>query len=326
MKFFNLKVYFKSGVSRSQPYFKKASTLIYKKRTFLILFFIAFLLADLVLLQINKILLPNGNLPPSLGTLSKRNLIKSTRDNYQVIWRKNLFHEGPLPDVRVATYSLYQQEPTQSSLPFQLTGTIVHVNPKRSVATVKSNNEALSYQKGDVIDGKAEINRIERRKIVFFNKDNSLLEYIDIPELNTLTITQQTSSLKSPASSNNIIKQVKSNQFKVNRSDVNTYLKNLPEILQQARVIPNQVKKNGELIMNGFRFASIKKGSVFEKLGFELGDTIKEVNGEVVNTPEKALELFEKLRSSSSVKILVEKDGKDVEYEYNVSEDAPMGN
>ena len=110
------------------------------------------------------------------------------------------------------------------------------------------------------------------------------------------------------------------NSFEVKRSDLNDYLGRLPEILNQARVVPHL--QNGEL--KGFRFASIDKGSVFEDLGFEKGDVIKEVAGELVTTPEQALELFERLKGGSGFKMLVEKDGKDVEWEYNVNENAPI--
>ena len=310
MNFLNLK-----------SYLKKSLNVLKKRRVFLLLVFIALLLSDIILLQVDKFLLPEEKLPP-ISSLYSKNLRNKQKQNYQLIWEKNLFHEGPLPTERIGTHSLYQQEPTKSSLPFKLTGTIVHVNPQRSVATLKSKENTNPYKVGDVIDEQAEINRIERRKIVFFNKSNSLLEYIEIPELNKLTINQGSSAKKS--SSSKVVEQTTSNQFKVNRSDVNSYLKNLPNILKQARVVPRRIKKNGEYLVDGFRFASIEKGSIFEKLGFKLGDIIKQVNGEPVTTPEKAIELFEQLRKNSNFKILVEKEGKDVEYEYNVSEDAPI--
>ena len=104
------------------------------------------------------------------------------------------------------------------------------------------------------------------------------------------------------------------------RSDVKDHLNRLPEILNQARVVPHT--ENGEL--KGWRFASINKGSIFEDLGFEKGNIIKQVDGELVTSPEQALELFDRLKSESGVKILVEKDGKDVELEYDVDEDSPM--
>ena len=309
MNFLNLK-----------SYFKKSFNVLQKKRVFLFLIFLAFLCSDLILLQVDKLLLPEEKLPP-ISSLSSKNLKHKQDQSYQLIWEKNLFHEGPLPTERIGTHSLYQQEPTKSSLPFKLTGTIVHVNPQRSVATLTSKETTNPYKVGDVIDEQAEISRIERRKIVFFNKGNSLLEYIEIPELNKLTISQDSSVKKT---SSEVVEKTKSNQFTVKRSDVNSYLKNLPDILKQARVVPRRIKKNGEYFVDGFRFASIKKGSIFEKLGFKLGDTIKQVNGESVTTPEKAIELFEQLRKSSNFKILVEKEGKELEYDYNVSEDAPI--
>ena len=103
--------------------------------------------------------------------------------------------------------------------------------------------------------------------------------------------------------------------------DINDYLKKLPDILQEARVVP-EMDEDGSV--RGFRFAYINKGSVFLDLGFEKGDLIKEVDGEKVEDAEGALRLFDELKHSRGFKMLVERDGKDVYHEFNVEEDAPI--
>ena len=209
-------------------------------------------------------------------------------------------------------------DPVLSSLPFKLKGTIVHVNPHRSVATIKagSNNKTSSYQQGDTIEKQAEIKEIQRAKVIFFNQNNNRLEYIVIPEeQKSLSISYAKNKPKTLK--NSLVKRTGSNRFQVKRSDINEYLQKLPEILKQARVVPHR---------EGYRFSAIDKGSVFEELGFEKGDIIKEVDGEPMAppNPEKALELFDSLKGSSEIKMLVQRKGKDIYYKYIVKENAPI--
>ena len=84
-------------------------------------------------------------------------------------------------------------------------------------------------------------------------------------------------------------------------------------------MVPNWVNQNGRRAIDGFRFASIKKGSVYENLGFKVGDVITEVEGEEVNSPEKALELYNKFQTNSQIQIVV--NGKS--RTYTVDDDSP---
>ena len=241
---------------------------------------------------------------------------------YKNIWDNNIFHTGPIP-LQLKEETPISFDPVLSALPFKLKGTIIHVNPIRSVATITAglNNKTSSYQEGDTIEKQAAIRQILRAKVIFFNQNNNRLEYILIPKSKeTLSISYQDNKPK--VIDNSLVVKKGSNNFRVKRSDINEYLEKLPELLQQARVVPHRSERNGEI--EGFRFAAIDKGSIFEELGFQKGDIIKEVDGEAVATPDKALELFDKLKGSSGFKILVEKDGKDVYHEYNVSENAPI--
>ena len=288
-----------------------------KKKSFFFKLVLAFFISDLFILEFHRLLIPKKSLPPlKVASLSK-NL--STK-NYNKIWQDNVFHVGEIPTKKLS--DMTNKDPIKTSLPFSLQGTIVHANPIRSVATVK-NKESQAYKVGDVIEKQAKITEIQRRKIIFINQNNNDLEYLDIPENFSLNMNLKNTAL-SPSPYNTSLIKRQGNSFQVKRSDINEHLENLPKILNQARVVPHREEKGGSFAIEGFRFTSIKKGSVFEKLGFQLGDVIKQVDGELINNPEKALTLFERLKDSSGFKILVQRDGEDVEYDYNVSEDAPI--
>ena len=295
--------------------------LIKKNGPFLFCLFMALLFSDLLLIKSHSLLLPSPELPP-LRAVRPVPYAGLSLESYKNIWESNIFHTGPIP-LRLEETTKISTEPVLSSLPFKLRGTIIHANPHRSVASITagSNPSALSYQTGDIIEKQAQVREIQRAKVFFLNQNNNQIEYIEIPkDQKALNIFWPEDKLPKKQESRLIERE--GNHFRVKRSDINEYLQKLPEILKQARVVPHH-SPEGQI--KGFRFASIKKGSVFEtELGFKKGDIIKEVDGEAVTTPEKALELFDRLKGSGGFKILVEKDGKDMYYEYNVNEDSSI--
>ena len=302
--------FIQKGIDRILPFMKR-----YWK--FFLSVLIAVLISDLLLIKSYVFLTPDQELPPLKLSLKGTSHIRSL-DLYKSLWEDNIFHTGPIP-LKLKESEEKNMEPVLSSLPFKLKGTIIHVNPLRSVASITTTGgENLSYKQGEPIENQAEITAIQRGKVVFFNQNNNRLEYIVLPkEESPLLGISYTKAKTEPV----LIQRTGLNRFQVKRSDVEEYLQKLPEILNQARVVP-QRSKGGEIV--GWRFASIDKGSVFEELGFEKGDVLKKVDGEVVQSMEQGLELFDKLRGESRVKIVIEKDGKDANYEYNVKEDAPI--
>ena len=312
-------MYFKTALLKSQfteklQFFQQK---LKKYRTFILVFIISFLLADLLILKSYHFFLPAKELPPRRIT-KKSGPQKLHSGQYKMIWEDNIFHRGPIPTQLVE--ETVSEDPVKTNLPFALKGTIVHANPHRSVATVKGRKgESKSYRVGDAIEEQAEIVQIERRKIIFLNKNNGLLEFLEIPE------KQKTALLHAPSSKQITLKKFSPVQrlgqnFKLKRSVMNKYLKKLPEILQQARLVPNKVTRDGEVFMEGWRFASIQKGSVYEDLGFKVGDVLTEVEGEEINSADKALELYNQLKTNSRVQIVVNGQSRT----YTVDEDAPQ--
>ena len=291
---------------------------VVKRRSLALKILLAFLISDLLLLESYTRLLPPKKLPRKKASLD---MFIKPQKTYSMIFEKNIFHQGDIP-MKLLAHGEDASAPVQSSLPFVLQGTIVHSQMGRSVASIRT-DKSRSYKVDDKIQNQARITKIQRRRVTFFNENNNQLEYIEIPEeadkISFLSPKKATPSLGKKIKK--VVTRIK-NQFTAQRSDINRYLQKLPEVLRTARVVPHSKGRGGQV--DGFRFASIKKESIFSDLGFQVGDVIKRVDGETVNNPEKALALFEKLKDSSAFKIVVEREGKDMEYEYNVSEDAPI--
>ena len=297
--------------------FEKIRPVIQKKKPLFVALILAFLISDLLVLESHKLLLPEKNIPPLKLPPPSRS---SFSGNYETIWEKNIFHPGPIPTGLISKAEP-SGKPIKTSLPFSLKGTIVHTNPRRSVASVKDRKETKAYKTGDVIAGQARITEIQRRKIIFFNQNNNLLEFLQLPESVPVTLSFNRPRRQDPVKTS-LVKKA-GNTFEVKRSRINEYLQKLPEILRQARMVPHRVTKDGVMTVEGFRFEAIKEEAQWLKdLGFQKGDIIKQVDGEPINTPETAITLFEKLRDSDGFEMIVQREGKTIKRNYTVDWDS----
>ncbi|HEY6006237.1 MAG TPA: type II secretion system protein GspC [Anaeromyxobacter sp.] len=111
------------------------------------------------------------------------------------------------------------------------------------------------------------------------------------------------------------VRQVAENRYDIERNVIESTLSNLNNIATQARIVPSF--RNG--VANGFKLFSIQPGSLYASIGIENGDVIQRVNGYEINSPEKALELYQKLRESQHVTIELDRGGQVIRKEYNIS-------
>ena len=113
----------------------------------------------------------------------------------------------------------------------------------------------------------------------------------------------------------NHVKEVGDNQFVVSRSEVEKARSNIGELLKQARMEPNIV--NGQT--NGFVVKMIQPHSLIAELGLQIGDVVTRVNGVELNSPEKALQIFQQLREARrlNVDLLRKEQPLSLQYEVN---------
>ncbi len=82
----------------------------------------------------------------------------------------------------------------------------------------------------------------------------------------------------------------------------------------QARIVPSF--KNGQA--NGFKLFSIRPDSLYSKIGIQNGDVIQRINGYDMNSPDKALEAYTKLRNAGALDLTVERNGQSTSYHYAI--------
>ena len=110
------------------------------------------------------------------------------------------------------------------------------------------------------------------------------------------------------------ISKVGEGKYEIQRTALNKVLGNTTLLARSARIVPSM--KNGQ--PNGFKLYAIRPGSLYSLLGMFNGDTISAINGHAITTPDKALEVYTKLRSASHLSIAFNRRGTPLSHEYTI--------
>jgi general secretion pathway protein C len=226
---------------------------------------------------------------------------------------------GVIPDALVdkskGAEAQKEADPVPSQLPLTLIGTLVHSNPDKSLAAieVRGKQGVISYNPGKEIEGMASIMKVERQKVIFRNLNSNRLEYIEMKKDGKVAFG---ASRPSSGGDSKEVQKMGDNNFVIKRADLLKYTNDLSSILMQARAVPNREPGTGNI--NGFRILDMQPGSIYEQLGIQRMDVIKSVDGTPVDSPAKAMELYNTLKNSPKVTLQVERNGKTETMTYNI--------
>ena len=208
--------------------------------------------------------------------------------------------------------------PVRSSLHGTLIGTAIADPAKYSLCQITNPdvNETQVYAIGEKYQD-ARIYAIEKERVLIDNA--GVNEYIDNslaapPNLGVIPIVQPGALGQAQAGGGEGVRQLSENQYVVARSEINNALTNLSDLATKARIVPSF--KNG--VANGFKLFSIVPDSLYAKIGVQNGDVIRRINGYEMNSPDKALEIYQKLRDASRIEIEIERRGETLRKTYSI--------
>jgi general secretion pathway protein C len=110
------------------------------------------------------------------------------------------------------------------------------------------------------------------------------------------------------------IKKVGDHRYELQRSTLESVMGNLSLLSRSARILPDV--RAGKPY--GFRLFAVRPEGPFAKIGLQNGDVIVSINGLEMTSPEKALEVYAKLKSASHLALGLERNGQKVAQEYVV--------
>jgi general secretion pathway protein C len=279
---------------------------------YILMVFLGMLTADVITTSVRDLTLPT-KAPQVSQNMAFRPQEIPLRTEYNIVTQRNIFNsDGLIPEPLKGEDKPLQDLPAElSKLPLALVGTIVHVDGSKSIASIelKGKNKIEHFSIDDEIEGMAKVTKVERRKVFFRNLSTNRNEYIEIKEENKLTFTN-----KGGTTAGGPIQQ-NGNEYTVDGTFVQKKLADLPELLQTAS---GQFSfTNGRI--DGYRILDVEPDSLFTQFGIRPGDLIKAVNGQPLDSPAKAMELFNDLKNAPQIKMTINRGGRDEEQTYNIS-------
>lgn len=275
-----------------------------------------YLTADLAVLWSRQYMLPQ-QAPPSRPR--SQGLAPRAGGSFESIVTRNIFNsDGVIPEPLIAKQGPGQQQeelpPIPSQLPINLVGTLVHSNPERSLAAleVKGKNQVASYRPKMDIDSLATLEKVERMKIIFRNKNTGRLEFIEMKNA-----PKSMARVAGPKPGSSDVRKVSDTEFEIKRADLLKYTNDLPSVLMQARVIA--ARRGGSGDVYGFRLVEMQPNSIYSQLGLQVMDVLTGVNGTPVTSPQQAMELYNTLRSANSVELSIERGGRNQTLKYKIA-------
>lgn len=231
--------------------------------------------------------------------------------------------EGPLED---------------SELPIDLMGTMVSPQgPDMASLRVEGDNK-LAYAGTTLLDGKAKVVAIAERAVILDESGTQTILHLWTEDKNAAPKRARARPPKRPRSTRttnparsaratkaaqrrsqraryrSMVKKTGAYSYQIDGDDLRSELKDLSKLGKQARVVPNY--KGGRY--EGFKLVGVRPGSLYRNLGIRSGDVIKAVNGRAINSPNKALELYEQLKSSSQVEVEIMRRGRPQTLSYSI--------
>ncbi len=104
------------------------------------------------------------------------------------------------------------------------------------------------------------------------------------------------------------IERLDDTHYRVPRATVDALLADPSTLAKGARVVP--AIRNGQ--PDGFKLYAIRPSSVYARIGLQNGDTIRAINGYELTSPDKALELYTKVRNANDLTFDLWRRGKSV--------------
>ncbi|HVR62970.1 MAG TPA: type II secretion system protein GspC [Polyangia bacterium] len=215
--------------------------------------------------------------------------------------------------------------PQRTTLPLRLLAIMfapAPVDPRWSMAIIRDNDEksAGPYAIGSTIR-EATITDIEETRVdLDVHGRKEYLELIDKGGPTAPGAAPAAAAPAAPASDPLMaemekgVKKINENTYDVQRGTVDSLLGNMSVLSRAARIVPEI--KDGKPA--GFRLFSVRPDGPFAKIGFQNGDVISSINGLDMSSPDKALEVYTKLRSASHLSVAMERNGAKVTKEYSI--------
>lgn len=236
----------------------------------------------------------------------------------------------------------------ESDIAINLVGTMVSADPRYSMAVLRnpSTNKTQFAREGTNLLAEADVLRVERTRVIL--RRNGREECLRFGDQATraargaasnptpaVPMPPRTALSTAPSSLSNMgvasaetprgatieermqtgVRRNADGSYDIDRSLIAEVANNQSVMQQQApQVVPNYV--NGA--PRGFRLQGVRSGSMFSRIGIRNGDVIVSVGDTLIDSPQRALALYESMMSQPQVSVTVLRRGREQQLVYNI--------
>ncbi|PLX96300.1 MAG: hypothetical protein C0621_02155 [Desulfuromonas sp.] len=242
---------------------------------------------------------------------------KSRLSDFEIILKRNIFDSSATQhDGFTSTTNEPTALPTASTghrSDIKLLGTVAA--GRHSLAMLNIGRETATYHLEEELPGGGALAEVKRHEVVIRYADgtNQTLQ-LDESEKKTASTPEGKTARGATTNTASSFREVGGNRWVVPREEVEKARSNLNDLLKQARMEPNIV--NGRT--DGFAVKMIRPNSLLAMLGIRKGDVVKQVNDLSLDSPEKALQIFQQLREARQISIGLERGGSPMTFQYDL--------
>jgi general secretion pathway protein C len=213
---------------------------------------------------------------------------------------------------------------------FVLVGTIVSSRPDARRAILWANGMKLpkAFREGEEVEPGAVLSSVERDKVwLTRGKEREKLDLLPVgskvraplsppvPAQATVAPGATQAAGTSPPPDGDIrVNRLADNRFSIDEAGVAQLAGNINQFMTQVRLIPFFEGNKSA----GYRIAAIRPGTTFERLGFQGGDVLQQVNGLDVSSPEKLYTIFQNLKDQKTVSVNILRQGQKSTLTYEI--------
>jgi general secretion pathway protein C len=211
--------------------------------------------------------------------------------------------------------------PERTNMPLKLLAVMyAPSDPRWSMAIIRDNDAKTAgpYAIGSMVR-EAKVTHIDQDRVYF--EVNGRREYLDLLDKAPAPVSGPVAAAATPPSGDPMmaeldkgIKKIGEHNYEVQRGTVDSLLGNMSMLSRSARIVPEI--RDGRAA--GFRLFSVRPDGPFAKIGLQNGDVISAINGLEMTSPDKALEVYTKLKSASHLSVGLERNGQKITKEYNI--------
>ena len=206
---------------------------------------------------------------------------------------------------------------------FILVGTIVSSTPsaRRAILWANGMTHPKAFREKEEVEPGAFLASVERDKVwLTRGSEREMLEILPVGSKARASLSppvagqrsaapaapQATAPPPSQTPGDIRVERLADNRFSIDEEGVAQLTGNINQFMTQVRLIPFFEGNKSA----GYRIAAIRPGTTFERLGFQGGDVLQQVNGLDVSSPEKLYTIFQNLKDEKKVSVNILRQGQ----------------